>query len=1317
MVKMMNKKVKVWAFLFAFMFWGISPSMAQFYPPCLGCPIFDPFADVPETLRAILTGVRDGFTEAQTEIGGVLNDLKSMKNYIPFNLAESPLKKEDDSPINSAAKDIATSKKIDIASPEQVSELCQYMFLKYPTDLQHEYGGEHNEFIKREYEKKAVEFANDMMLELYVAARALESERMEDLDKEIKGLSDCYVLGLEGTAAACEDASTTDDEVGNMTNKSKLEMLRDKQLRMYQEFMAMKTMALTSEALQKGIEPVNADKGINEDQTDDSDKVSFYQGHDENFEAMGFAQLVEKQDTYKSSAKKASKKAEEESSAPINKNLELIESEGYQRPSRFEGAEDQINALPLLDAIHELLKEAVLMHNTKNQLPTLREPFVEYEKANARYRVVLSRLYDADINTRDYLGDYYGISRANTMWFGPGCYLKTVGSVQLCDKLYGCKGPKDYALYPSNKIVCGNRFFAINEYGKRDGLSGEAISAYKLLKAEKVSEDISGDGELAPTQEKAASSINTPAINSDASIGVPDADADSETSNSGLFSGDSDVSDPTVNEDVGNDMRELLLDRWSVGSYISKDIGEDMTGDNKKYGEPEQKYPIWDDEKRFYDEYLREKYNNMRLYFDELEAQKMIFKFASALNESMDITDVAKSTCYIVSPLLTDKEKQAKINECLSKLKQELEQTKENNRGFIKEASDAFDEKLENLASKRLAIQEQYYSNMDTLISNFEGSLVSFEEQKADIHKLIDDLNISLNEARENYNTLQRDKKRASSNAKSQDDTIEIQNKRKKEDPTYVTGIEDKAAATKEEKESVSAQKEQEAEAALEGVDEGEYKLKALRNRFDQINEEIKELKQEYMEQAVELEDWYFESINKSFEEDDSELIFITGSASMIAISGMSQVMFNEFKVIAQAAVVLAYANITLLGENKYDPEKYPSILKIHKEVMDKIKAIVLMPASVNVGNFVIKGSEVTGEAVFDASTSEEDDVYFVGIDPKLRDFTAPKRIAVEYAPPVRELFYFDNMDYNTIVTTEKTLFKRPKTTRYEFLKAVQDPPAIWKRILGRKGFVEKDVNMTTFFKSASDIQRSNFLTAKGEKVVNLSGGELSVILDYAKGLVLTNPISNLAAKFDKDLSEEKEKEYRYRFLTRDQVGNFLQFVDMEQEYQKNIDQLKVKVDEAKKTVEDVISKTGCTYLHKETGIVRPMAGNAVFSVEFIADEEVYQSVANCLDEGKNMFINEALKVAEKLPSLNPFLAQMKQKTDNLTMALQKDSDELVELSENTDLAQLEDQIKSKKTDAKAVGKYQTKAQKEFDKSLEAIERPYRARYIKSQGK
>ena len=89
------------------------------------------------------------------------------------------------------------------------------------------------------------------------------------------------------------------------------------------------------------------------------------------------------------------------------------------------------------------------------------------------------------------------------------------------------------------------------------------------------------------------------------------------------------------------------------------------------------------------------------------------------------------------------------------------------------------------------------------------------------------------------------------------------------------------------------------------------------------------------------------------------------------------------------------------------------------------------------------------------------------------------------------------------------------------------------------------------------------------------------MFLDYSDGIRLSQPVHDLAAKFDpgKTLTEEQEKEYRHRLLTRDQIGDFLAFVDMEEEYQKNVDNMKVKVESVRKTIEDVIAKAGCTYL------------------------------------------------------------------------------------------------------------------------------------------
>ena len=185
-------------------------------------------------------------------------------------------------------------------------------------------------------------------------------------------------------------------------------------------------------------------------------------------------------------------------------------------------------------------------------------------------------------------------------------------------------------------------------------------------------------------------------------------------------------------------------------------------------------------------------------------------------------------------------------------------------------------------------------------------------------------------------------------------------------------------------------------------------------------------------------------------------------------------------------------------------------------------------------------------------------------------------------------------------------------------------------------------------------------------------------------------------------------------FLARDQVGDYLQFIDLEQTYRTQMIQLKVRVNEGKQTIENALEKALCEPKRKSVGYVKTgEEGSKFVSSEFIADTEVYESVAACLDQGKNMYIAEAVKMMETLPQLTDYLKERKKKLDNMLKTMQTDSEELVQLSDNTEPdGAFEEKIKSKRTDNQVVDKYAKEAEEEFKNNLKNFEIPYQAKYF-----
>ena len=479
---------KIFRYVLAVLLLYSSEAFAYLIPPCPICPSFDGINDVIESGKAIMKKVRTVADEAQRIRDEALNAIKSAKNFIGLSMEQSPIQKEEGAPVLATEKEIADAKIADVKDAASVSAAYQKLFLEYPIDLLEKFPIKQREAILNAYHNKRVEFANDSMMELYLSARDLEKNRLPAVQEEVASLSDCYVSGKEGASTLCDSASAADEELGNWSNQYKLQAAYDNALRVYQGLVALKAQHQSGVALQSGVRPFNADE-VEKTKPESKDNMS-YEMHYEMTTAYAFAQRVNTGLLQRNDAAAQPTKTVQRPQQKIeNKALALEESVEFKKHTPFEGAKEQMNALPFLDGAYEMLSEAQKMHNTKQQLPELRKPFLEYEKMNALHYAAIEKLVESETKNKTYFTNFYDDKTANDLWFGNGCALRKTKLGKQCPTVTGCKGPKDYEDYYTYHIMCTNDIYPVTAYEKKDGLSGYVISAYRLSKADKILND------------------------------------------------------------------------------------------------------------------------------------------------------------------------------------------------------------------------------------------------------------------------------------------------------------------------------------------------------------------------------------------------------------------------------------------------------------------------------------------------------------------------------------------------------------------------------------------------------------------------------------------------------------------------------------------------------------------------------------------------------------------------------------------------------------------------------------------------------------
>ena len=1326
---MMKKTKKTISLVFASLLWA--GAAFAFYPPPPGpvTPELDAPQDGAQGVKGVMEKLRTEVDKIKTKKAEIANKVKSLGNFIGLDFNESPLKKEDNTPTNPVMKELTAS--VDLKDETAVSQLFQELFLTYPMDLLKKYPASVREYVKDQYLKKQVEFANDNMFEIDVAVRALENDRIPLLKEELKSLSSCYVFNQGGTSASCESASENNEELGTYVNGYKLKKLRDSYLRIYEELIALKAQASVAMSLRDGVKPFNEEEA---NQLSSDQQSSLNIRHYEILTKMSFAQAQKKS------------------------RYELVKAPKYQLTTPFEGAEDQIQALSILEGIYGMLTKAQKLHNTKQQMPDLRGPFIEYEKMVRLHEKAIEKLALSESYVDNYMKRWYTLP--DDFWFGNGCRLKKVHLGKRCASITGCSSNKGYEDYNRYMIACKNNTFEVEKYEQKGGASKDVISAYNLAK-ERI---VFGVNE---------NMVHVATPNLNAEVNVSDMTS-SNPNTAGLLKGDSKLTDESLTSYASSETRVQGLIRWQVGNAFAKIVGGDTSGMDINIKQADNKYPLWKDEKLFYDQYIREKYKNMMLYFYKPVLYRAFFDVASKVNEAMDIDqdDVkrydrraynnyqSELKAYEDSLEEDDEERASKIKaksselysiykrdveRYVEKLKEKLKTVKQNNRSVISKDLRALEKMISddenNSPIKKL--KSNFDEQMQRLAEGFHSKIEGFENTKAQLYEKMDEAKASMNENNKRHNTLAGEVSDAENQVKMQETSKKLAQEKKQKDPNYISKAENVADEGVAEQQGVMEGKLTQSEEALEDAENDRNNMLKSQELALKEDEKIAKAKDEYMKQVVDLEAKYFKDLNEALNARLAEInTFLSvrskGDVYLTAVYDAAENMFKEFQLKGTIAVTTAYGQIMALGETRYNSDEYGKILNIHNNMINTIGKVSLPTFKRAIEGLVVSNvslitssAQLLQNAVFTSNCENigcknEDKVYHISISPRSRDFVAPKRASSGGVPPLREAQYFDSVDYDAINKTPKT----SKTTRYEFLYGLQDAPDVWRRILSPDGFVEREVDVIEFLNGNDNqkglmalvgdikqrIENDAFLKAKGEKPANLDVGELSLFLKYDNGLTFTKSIEKLVSYFDpdKELDEDEAKEYTKRLLTRNQVGDYLMFVDIERIYQTNLDQLKVKMDETRKKIEEVLEDAYCQYVPKETGYLNDKdASTKIVSTEFISDEETYQAILKCLDEGKNLFVSKAEELEGRLPSeLRGIARERKEKTDRMKEALQKDYDEFVSLSDNTEPDEaLDSQIKQKRADRAAVDRYGSEAEAEFERQLEQFEEPFAANY------
>ena len=1049
----------------------VSDAISFMIPPTPFSIEFDGAADASGGVEAVGNVVANTAEKVQQTTTKLRDKVKNWLDNIVSKLGLGGLhkKKKGDTAI-ATSREIKESEVANIHDEESVIKAFYVLFGEYPKEYLKKYKKDVRG-VKKAYKDKGIEFSNDSLVELYITSRQLD-KMIEVLDKDIAGMTPKYVLGTaaEPSPEISGEGGEANDELNSWVNYYKVNDIYDSVLRLTEELSALDAQYEAGRALKKGIEPI--------DPTAKNEKVSSNEIGISLKSKTSFAQL-----SLPSWIKKVDLTETIKSAGGVSE----VKPEVAQSP--FKGAGNQFADLVKVNKITTVLKEATDIHNFIQQFEHLKTPFVEYNRMKDLHEEVIYRVKNSEQCVIAHLGRYY--EDPTSAWLGQGCQY-TDGLDIFCDT--GLPVTKESlktlsegdALCKNNATkICST--YAINRYERRGGLSGWLLSAYKIAKAEKTLEFSAddyaskiNDGDVSSTQQIASleemEEIEQNAIAED---------------EQGL--NDSPLIRPTDELKMQKNTREREILAWQLGSLASKKISNEMAlGDGSAYGTLKNKYPMWNDEKYFYEQYLDLKYENMKIFINSIDLRKSVLALARKINDELYVTE-------------TQAEKEAEGYQG-PKMRGVLfsEVLQYNNDGF-----DALDVEIEQVSSPKVDAAKKTQSilmvNKEKERTKLLNAVNAAEQEIKNIYARLDELNVKLNDTKIAYNNAQEEQNQANSQIKAESMVVDLAAKRAKKSANVTT---DHIEATSEkvieasEKTIAKAEKKKEEEQA---------KVGSLRDQIDDLkdqlnvkNIELTILKAKYAEKMAEIE--YEDEVKLTRAYDELKDVRAIKLTSMLKYVGtMKDNIFRDLIDVSSKAedivrnnaldaVNEAYAKIKDLKDGRFNPDKHAQIAKIHREMMKKIKnPSISLKGKLNylsgyVSSTVVDelATKVMTSALFNEVCKEsvcynEDDEYYVSIEPNGKDFSIPKAIAQMYIPPLREVVHFDGFDYDNLIIGRNNEMAKEDVLHIGAMLSTgcegasgdyfcngnqsantvvytEFVPQIWKTLLSPNGFVERDV-------------------------------------------------------------------------------------------------------------------------------------------------------------------------------------------------------------------------------------------------------------------
>lgn len=348
-----------------------------------------------------------------------------------------------------------------------------------------------------------------------------------------------------------------------------------------------------------------------------------------------------------------------------NENLHAEDASINERSTGFYSIMDEryedFESQKVLDQIRQDLAAARNLHNMKQMLPKSKQTFVDYDNMVRLHDKTVKYLQDSGECIKNHLDPYY--KTAAHAWFGDKCDYYGTG-------YYYCHYPKgkefaddeesaglyDIMCPDDEESKCYVKYIPDFEY--KTGIAGYLVNLYDQAQIE----DALSENDAYINGEQTDSDIYVVA-RIDGDVTEDDMIKSDDLSKKGksewaAYNGQLQVKDQEKADALQEENRKNHLINWVLGAEVAGEVAHDLesvkvSDDNQlpeaedadnatddsevveaKFGKVSGRFPLWTDQKEFYEQYIDGKYKNMEEYVDQLmQTGKVIVNIAAAINE------------------------------------------------------------------------------------------------------------------------------------------------------------------------------------------------------------------------------------------------------------------------------------------------------------------------------------------------------------------------------------------------------------------------------------------------------------------------------------------------------------------------------------------------------------------------------------------------------------------------------------------------------------------------------------------------------------